>query len=251
MKTYTIGNLKGGTAKTTSAANLAYCLSHGRNFGSRVLVIDADPQSNLTPFFARGYRQEKNILDVLSNPEKTQGCICRSRYDFIDIIKGSTQLRESHAASIGILQQALQEVKEYYEYCIIDTRPAFECLTNAAVYASDALLTPVCLDKFCRDNLALVEEYLDGLERRPEWHVFATKVDCRRKSQKDIYTDLRLQHDYPFLESCIRSCAAVNNALNMYKPLHRHRSDSTAAHDYLELAYELCGLAEGGAPHEI
>ena len=238
MYTYTITNLKGGTGKTTSAVNLAYSLSL---LGKKVLVIDADPQANLTPFFTKANRQGRTVLDVFREPEKVQHCIYRSRYAGIDIIKGNTMLRESDAESGWQLVGALEQVQDIYDYCIIDTRPAFEDLTLSAIIAADMLLTPACLDKFCRDNLALVDEFLDSIpeECRPKWKVFATKVDPLRKAQRSIYEDLLAKHAYPFLETCISRSAIVDNALDYYKPVMKHRSKNQVSMDYMDLAKEL------------
>ena len=238
MYTYTISNLKGGVGKTTSAVNLAYSLSI---LEKRVLVIDADPQANLTPFFLKVNQRGKTLLDVFKEPKKVKSCIYTSRYPGIEIIKGNTALQEEDAEAGWQLKEALEELVDAYDCCIIDTRPAFEAITLSAILASDMLLTPACLDKFCRDNLALVDEFLDTIPEdcRPEWHVFATKVDCSRKAQRNIYEDLLARHDYPFFENCISRSAAVDNALELYKPVLRHRAKNQVAQDYLDLAKEL------------
>lgn len=242
MKTITIGNLKGGVGKTTTAVNLAYSLSLQ---GKRVLVIDADPQTNLTPFFTKANRQGRTLMDVLEHPEKVKRCIYKSRYEGIDIIKGNTEIAEADAGELG-LSQALVQIEDEYNYCIIDTRPAFENLTADALYASHIMITPVCLDKFCRDNLALVDEYLDRLEAETghslTWKIFANKVDSGRRAQKKIYEDLVTKHDYPLLETCVSRSAVVDNALELYKPVQKHRSGSQVAKDYEELAKEVAEL---------
>ena len=252
-KTITVGNLKGGVGKTTTAVNLAYSFAH---LGRRVLVVDADPQSNLTPFFRKG-RNKWGIRDALSSPEGAMRCVRRSRYGGIDIISGDTRLREDDVRRPGDLGVVLGKCRDGYDFCIIDTRPAFEKITASAVAASDMLLTPVCLDRFCRDNLALVEERLDESRDAwggcPEWRVFGTKVSGRSPSQRRTYEDLLGRHDYPFLETCIRRSCAFEGALGLYKPVLRHRSGSPAAGDYIDLAMEILGCAHGeeGAHGEI
>lgn len=245
MDTYVIGNLKGGTGKTTSAVNLAYSLSL---FGKRVLVIDADPQTNLTPFYTKANQNGMTISDVLSAPGKVKRCIYRGRYPGIDIIKGDPALRETDVTSKGWMLFVLEQLQEMgiYDTCIIDTRPAFENIAVSAIVAADVLLTPVCLDKFCRDNLALVEDFLEQLpeQYRPEWKVFATKVDAHRRSQRAIYKDLLTKHDYPFLDTCISRSADIDNALDLYKPVMKHRRKSQASKDYMDLAKALLGHRE-------
>lgn len=243
MKTIVTGNLKGGTGKTTSAANLAYSLS---TLEKKVLVIDADPQANLTPFFIKTSRNGHTLHEMLEKPEKIRRCIYHSRYQGIDIIKGDTSLQENDVMNGDWMEHALWVVQERYDFCIIDTRPAFERIAVSAMMAADILLTPVCLDKFCRDNLALVDEFLSGMpeQLRPEWKIFANKVDSQRKSQRKIYKDLMEKHDYPFLETCISRSAVVDNALEYYKPVKKHRSGSQVAQDYIDLAEELLELVE-------
>lgn len=241
MKTIVIGNLKGGTGKTTSAVNLAYSLSLQ---GKKVLVIDADPQTNLTPFFTKANQNGRTLRDVLEEPKKVRRCIYRSRYPDIEIIKGNTSLQENDVISKSWMSYITKLLQHEYDYCIIDTRPAFENIAVSTILSADMLLTPVCLDKFCRDNLSLVEEFLRKLpeEYRPKWHVFATKVDGNRKSQRNIYKDLLEKHDYPFLETCISRSAVVDNALDYYKPIQKHRAGSQVSQDYMDLAKEILKL---------
>ena len=230
MRTYVITNLKGGVGKTTSTANIGYSMAM---LGKRVLLIDADPQTNLTPFFTKANPNGKTLRDVFLHPERIKNIICRSKY-------GSTALKEADAIGEMILAEALCLVTDQYDVCLIDTRPAIESITKNALQAGDVLVTPVLLDKFCRDNLLLLEDELHQLTHTYsfKWCIFANKV-VNKRSQRKIYADMVGKHEFPFLDTCIGRGAVVENALDQYKPVIRHRRKSNAAADYIDLAKEL------------
>lgn len=235
MKTYVIGNLKGGVGKTTTTVNLAYSMA---SLGKKILVIDADPQSNTTPFFIRTDHGKYTIRDVNLHPEGIRHMVYRTKYRNIDIIKGSTEMKEEEAVSERIFGESLEIISDAYDVCIIDTRPAFEKITRNAIYVADILVTPVLLDKFCRDNLTLVEDALHDFDHAPQWKIFANRVENKR-SQRNTYADMVEKHTWPFLDTCVSKSAAVDNALELYKPILKHRSKSIVAADYLELAKAL------------
>lgn len=215
MKRFVIGNLKGGVGKTTTAVNLAYSMA---KLGKKVLVLDADPQTNLTPFFTKVNANGHTIKTVLQHPNLVRSAIYRTRYANIDIIKGSTDLIENDAYDTNALLKAMMQIQDRYDVCIMDTRPAMELITTSALYAADVLVTPVCLDKFCRDNLLLVED---------------------KRAQRHTYIDMVERHCWPFMETCISKGAVVENALEYYKPVMKHRSKSQVALDFMDLAMEL------------
>lgn len=247
MKVYAIHNSKGGVGKTTTTANLAYNIME--TAGKRVLVIDEDPQSNLTPYFTKQNENGKTIRDVFGEPENIRKCIYRTKYSLIDIIKGSTGLTEKDAESRDdILKDALALLRkeDTYDVVLIDCRPSFEALARNAIAAADVLITPVILDGFCRDNLALEHQvYTDILEEYPEhsveWLVFANKFS-NYASHREILEDLIERHDYPFAENCISERAAVVKASNLRKPLIRHRYNNMATRDFLDLTEEILTL---------
>ncbi len=236
-KVYTVWNEKGGVGKSTTTVNLAAIFAQK---GRRVLVVDYDPQNNVTPFFAQANENRKTVLDVVAHPKKVKSCIYRSKYQNIDIIKGNSKLRDEGCRP-GSLHAALELVKERYDTIFIDCRTSHENLTYSALLAADAILTPVILDGYCRDNLAHVKETIDDIRYlHPEiqWYLFANRVESR-KTQKEIFLDMIEKHDYPFLETCIVKRAAVESALKMRKPLIRHALRNQATKDFCDLAEEL------------
>lgn len=239
MKVISVWNMKGGVGKTTTTINLAYNFSIE---GYRVLVLDLDPQTNCTPVFSDVTEKNKTIRNVLETGRITGSCIYRSRYKNIDIIKGSDSLTESYAPDI--LGIALNTLKDSYDIVLADCRPAFEALTQNAVFASDLILTPVILDRFCLDNLKLVKKLLDQSGADADWKIFANRIR-NVKSQMEIYQEVVGKNKYPFLNTCINDRAAVPNALAYRKPVMLHQGGSSAARDFTQLAYEVRGIIHG------
>lgn len=93
--------LKRWCRKTTTTVNLAYSFMH---LGKKILVVDADPQANATPFFLPR-KTDRSIKDVYRNPAHVKRSIYRTRYGNIDIIPGSTELEEDDASQIDVIKR--------------------------------------------------------------------------------------------------------------------------------------------------
>ena len=243
MVTVVVGNKKGGVGISTTVVNLAYILT--QNFEKKVLLIDCDPQSNATSLFTKVNTQAHTIRDIVTGKRGVCSCICRTKYKNLDIIKGNPKLEEWEALKTGWLKQVQQEAGAKYDIILVDTRPTFEALTESAISAADIFLTPIALDKFCKDNLAQVEEFLNRyIEYGLVWKVFVNRCKFRQKGQRTIFDDLMDRHRYPVMETCVSASADIENALAYNKPVIKHRSKSNAALDYTELASELLDVIE-------
>lgn len=242
-KTIVCHNIKGGVGKSTVAVNISYNLS---TLGYRVLGIDLDPQKNYTPFFRKA-DENKTVYDLFGETKKVRSHIFRSKYENLDIIKGSARLTDMLQDS-HILSEILYPVKNRYDYIIIDCRTSNEMLTQNAMVAGDYLLTPVLLDGYCRDNLADEKEIYDSIcyyiGKEMEWGVFANRVR-NKKSQREIYIDLTRRHQYPFLDTCITERTAVEDALRLRKPLLKHARNNQVTSDFIDLTKEII-LRTGG-----
>ena len=159
IRTTAILNLKGGVAKTTTAINMAAILA--KNYGKKVLLIDADSQCNVTEFFG-GEDTGESMASILrgskhyDNPEiYAVLAIQPTGIENLDLIPGDETLMDMDlsAASQGtvdvnVLRALVEGVREQYDYVLIDCPPAFNAASAAALVAADDVVIPIKLDAF-------------------------------------------------------------------------------------------------------
>lgn len=171
MKKISVFNIKGGVAKTTSTANFGACLEEK---GDRVLLVDLDPQSNLTKLFKAYSMEDVSIADVLLNKNlDIEKVIKKTDFENIDILPSNVTLAfaerkillDVNRSQQNRLAKALEEIEDKYDYCLIDCPPALNMITVNALCASDEVLVPIKIDKFALDGL---EYLLDSIEEIKE-----------------------------------------------------------------------------------
>ena len=157
-----LANQKGGVAKTTSTVNLGAAL---KELGKRVLVVDLDPQSNLTMSFGVDPETvEKSMYDVLVHRVPIDEVIHRRE---VDIAVGSIDLAGAELAlssAIGrerALEKAFMAIKKEYDYILIDTPPSLGLLTINAFTASDGVIVPVQCEYLSLRGLVQLEATLE------------------------------------------------------------------------------------------
>jgi chromosome partitioning protein len=157
-----LANQKGGVAKTTSTVNLAAALQER---GYRALVVDLDPQANLT--MSQGIdpeRVEQSMFDVLVRKLPIEEVIAHAE---LDVAVGSIDLAGAElalASMIGrerALERALLPVRADYDYILIDTPPSLGLLTINALTASDGVIVPVQCEYLSLRGLVQLEATLE------------------------------------------------------------------------------------------
>ncbi len=154
-------NQKGGVAKTTSTLNLAVALSEE---GYRVLIVDMDPQGNLT--MSQGFNPdqiERSMFDVLVHRLPIDQVIQHSEVDLavssIDLA-GAELALSSMIGRERALEKALNAVKDRYDFVLIDTPPSLGLLTINALVASNGVIVPVQCEYLSLRGLVQLENTL-------------------------------------------------------------------------------------------
>jgi len=245
-----MANQKGGVAKTTSTVNLAAAL---KERGNRVLVIDLDPQSNLTMSFGIDpERLEQSMFDVLVHRLPIQTIIHQRE---VDVAAASIDLAGAElalSAMIGrerSLEKAISAVKSDYDFILIDTPPSLGLLTINAFTASTGVIVPVQLEYLSLRGLVQLESTLQMIREHlnPVVHIegiLPTMVEGRTIHGREALDLLQANfHDLVF-ETRIKKSVKLAEAPVQGGSVLSYQPDGAGANAYRALAEEVLSRVE-------
>lgn len=243
-----IANQKGGVGKTTTSVNLSACLAF---LGKKVLLIDIDPQGNASS--GLGVRKgdlESCVYDVLINDEDIKGVIQQTDVENLYIVPATISLAGAEIELVSTisrevrLKKSLQEIKNNFDFIIIDCPPSLGLLTINALTASDGLIIPVQCEYYALEGLSqllstvrLVQKHLnkelmiDG--------VLLTMLDARTNLGLQVIDEVKRYFQDKVYRSIIPRNVRLSEAPSHGKPVILYDSKSRGAEIYLEFAREV------------
>ena len=245
----TVSNQKGGVSKTTTTGTLAAAMS---DMGYEVLAVDMDPQGNLTEMLIGPEAIEKTVYDVLLKKCKADEAIWHTECR-VDLLPSNLYLAEAEtelSAKIGkelFLSQALQEIKDRYDFIIIDTPPSLSNLTINALVTSDGVLIPTLADKFAVDGITQLYNTIKQVKCyfNPDLKIIGillTQYNDRfnvSNAWKSVLEDISAElDDAHIFSACIRTSVAMREAQSKHTTIFRYKNKSTVAEDYKAFADE-------------
>lgn len=248
MKVISIINLKGGVAKTMSSINIAHILATVYN--KRVLIIDNDKQGNTTKFFNKHSEEELSIADLMTNRSLgADDVIAGTKYKNLDLIPANMKLLKANLDVImdvsrpqqTRLKKALEEIKDTYDYCIIDNPPDINISVINALVASDDVLIPIKIDKFAFDGMnELIEQIDNAKEMNSKLKLKGCFVTSFVKNDVNVQGEELLKGDYKYsmFKTHIRRTVKVDESTFANSPLLDYSRRCGAARDYMALVEE-------------
>jgi chromosome partitioning protein len=243
MAIYSVSNHKGGVGKTTSTINIGAALA---NKGKKVLLVDLDPQANLTQ--SLGIKNiEITIYDNLKGSKIVHPVEYRSNLyvlpSSLDLSAAEIEL-SSEPGREYILKDILSPLVSKFDYILIDCPPSLGLLTINALTASDYVIIPMQAEYLPLRGLAKLTEVINKIQTRLNntlqiGCVFLTQYDSRKVLNRDIADSVLGFFGKKFLNSKISNNIALAEAPSQGKDIFMYNRSCKGASDYEDLCNEM------------
>ncbi|MBW6440535.1 ParA family protein [Patescibacteria group bacterium] len=250
-KVIALVNQKGGVGKSTTSVNLgAYLVYHGR----KVLLIDMDPQANATT--GLGFRPENikhNIYDVISGKALLQDAIIETSLLGYSLVSSTQDLAGATVELVEATQRefkfynAIKDIKEDYDYILIDCPPSLGLLTVNSLAAADRIIVPIQCEYYALEGLGQLLNSIDLIKEnlKEDLEIMGavlTMYDKRNQLAKQVEKEVRRHFPGHVFNAVIPRNVALAEAPSFGKTILQYNPSSSGALAYNYLSKEIIAL---------
>lgn len=247
-RTIALINNKGGVGKTTSCLNIGVALSKANK---KVLLVDIDPQGNLSDAFINITQVQNTIKNLLEGDiTDIDQVLIRNVKDNIDLLPSNNLLNGTEEKLLNkmsretILKRLLEPIKSNYDYVLIDCPPSLNLLVLNSLTASSEAIIPIATEYHALTGTNTILQTLQQVKTLLNSDlrlsgVFITKYDERTNNDREIKDAIQNRFKDLCYKTIIRTNVKIKDATNIHKSVIDFDPTSNGAIDYTDLAKEI------------
>jgi len=246
-KIIAIANQKGGVGKTTTAINLGGCLGV---LEYRTLIVDSDPQANATSGVGLDPNSAGNIYDCIINDVHPDQFIIKTSNPNLDILPSHIDLVGAELEMINLpnreykLKNALDKIKDNYDFIIIDCSPSLGLITVNSLVAADSIMIPVQCEYFALEGLGKLLNTIKIVQGRlnPDLEIegiLLTMYDTRLRLSNQVVDEVKTHFQELVFDTVIHRNTKLGEAPSYGETIVMHDAASKGSINYLNFAREI------------
>lgn len=251
-KIVAVANQKGGVGKTTTSVTLSAMLAKK---GKKVLLIDADPQGNATSGVGIEKGVELSIYDVIINETKIEETILDTNTKNLKVCPSTISLAGAEVELVSVisrehrLKEKLDEIKDEFNYIIIDCPPSLGLITLNAFTAADSILVPIQCEYYALEGLGQLINTINLVKKHLNKNLeiegaLLTMYDMRTRLSNQVVNEVKRFFNDKVYNTIIPRNIRLSEAPSFGQPITEYDARSKGAKAYEKFVKEFIKMNE-------